>query len=356
MMHKALTTLRVTAPTVTASARALAARTATALAAMLTVATLVTSAQPARADDAATWPERTIVIINGFPAGAGTDTYSRKLGAALTERLGVPVVTDNRTGAGGNIASGVVAQSRPDGHTLLLATAGTHAINASLYRDLGFDLVEDFTPIALLGDLPNVLLVNPAKHPTLQSCADLLALARAQPGALDFASTGNGTSGHLAGAQFSSAARVQTLHVPYRGQGPAMTALLGGEIDFFFNQSTPSIAMLQSGKVRALAVTSAESVPALPGVPTVEQACDLPGFRSTTWYALYGPKGLPPAIAKKASDAVLAITGSATFRQWLDSQGITPIADAGPEALVRTQKADIARWAKVVAESGAKVD
>ena len=311
---------------------------------------------PARADDASKWPERPILFISGFPAGAATDTYSRKLGAALTERFGVPVVTDNRTGAGGNIASGLVAQARPDGYTFLLATAGTHAINASLYRNLGFDLVRDFTPIALLGDLPNVLLVNPAKHPDLKTCADLLALARAKPADLDYASTGNGTSGHLAGVQFATAARIQTLHVPYRGQGPAMTALLGGEIDFFFNQSTPSIALLQSGKVRALAVTSAEPVAALQGVPTVAQACNLPGFQSTTWYALYGPKGLPPAIAKKASDAVLSITGSPDFRQWLESQGITPMADAGPDALARTQEADIARWAKVVEASGAKVD
>lgn len=311
---------------------------------------------PARADDAARWPDRPIVFISGFPAGAATDTYSRKLGAALTERFGVPVVTDNRTGAGGNIASGLVAQARPDGHTFLLATAGTHAINASLYRDLGFDVVRDFTPIALLGDLPNVLLINPARHPDVRTCADLLALARARPGDLDYASTGNGTSGHLAGVQFATAAGVQAVHVPYRGQGPAMTALLGGEIDFFFNQSTPSIAMLQSGKVRALAVTSAAPVAALPGVPTVAEACQLPGFQSTTWYALYGPKGLPPAVAKKASEAVLTATGSPGFRQWLDAQGITPIDDAGPDALARTQQADIARWAKVVEASGAKVD
>jgi tripartite-type tricarboxylate transporter receptor subunit TctC len=308
------------------------------------------------AQEAAGWPDRPISFVSGFPPGAATDTYSRKLGALLSERLKVPVITDNRTGAGGNIASGIVAQARPDGHTFLLGTAGTHAINASLYNNLGFDVVADFTPIALLGDLPNVLLINPAKHPDVRSCADLLALARARPGALNYASTGNGTSGHLGGVQFATASRIETVHVPYRGQGPAMTGLLSSEVDFFFNQTPPSIPMIQSGKVRALAVTSARRVAAIADVPTVAEACRLPGFTSTTWYALFGPKGLPDAIRRQMTERVLEITRSDDFRRWLDEQGISPIVEADAEALRRKQQEDIRRWAEVVKASGAKID
>ncbi len=308
----------------------------------------------ASAQDA--WPDRTITLINGFPPGAATDLYSRKLGAILAERFKVPVITDNRTGAGGNIASGLVAQARPDGYTFLLATAGTHAINASLYRQLGFDVVADFKPIALLGDLPNVLLVNPAKHPDVKSCADLLALARARPGTLNYASTGNGTSGHLGGVQFARAAGVETVHIPYRGQGPAMTALLGGEVDFFFNQTPPSIPMVQSGKVRALAVTAGTRVAALADVPTVAEGCALPGFESTTWYALFGPRGLPDRIARAMTQAVLETIRADPFRRWLEEQGVSPIADADDAALARQQQQDIRRWAEIVKASGARID
>ncbi|CAN5315871.1 tripartite tricarboxylate transporter substrate binding protein [soil metagenome] len=317
---------------------------------LLAIATFAAFAQDAD------WPNRPITIISGFPAGAATDTYSRKLGADLSKTLGVSFITDSRTGAGGNIASGVVAQARPDGYTYLLGTAGTHAINAALYPALGFDVVKDFSRIALLGNLPNVLLVNPEKHPDIKTCADLIALARKKPGELNYASTGNGASGHLAATQFGTASNTTFTHVPYRGQGPAMTALLAGEVDFFFNQSTPSIAPVKSGKLRALATTSSARIAALPDVPTAAEACNLPGFESTTWYALFGPAHLPAPIQAKMSDAVIKAIGTPEFKSWLVDQGIAPIADAGPEAFLKLQLADIDRWAKVVKASGAHVD
>lgn len=303
------------------------------------------------------WPSRPITIIGGFPNGSGVDLYARKLGQGLSETLGVPVVVEARTGAGGNIASDAVARAQPDGYTFLLGTAGTHAINAALYSNLSFDVWKDFSHIALLGDVPNVLTVNPKKHPDIHACKDLLALARNNPGKLNYASTGNGTSGHLAGAQFAKQAGVEITHVPYRGQGPAMTALLSGEVDFFFNQSAPSIAAVNAGQVRALAVTTSAPLKALPGVPTVAEGCGLPGYESSTWYGLFGPADLPDDIRKRFSDAVIAEISKPEFQHWLsDLQGITPPADPSPAAFERVHKADIARWAEVVKQSGARVD
>lgn len=303
------------------------------------------------------WPDHAITIVGGFPGGAGTDLYARKLGQSLTAALGVPVVTDNKTGAGGNIASDFVARSRPDGYTYLLGTAGTHAINAALYKDLTFDVQKDFAHIALLGDVPNVLLVDPKKHPEIKTCADLIALARANPGKMNYSSTGNGASGHLAGAQFTRGAKVDILHVPYRGQGPAMTALLAGEVDFFFNQSAPAIASVKAGQTVALGVTTSKRIPALPDVPTIAEACNIAGYESSTWYGLFAPAKVPADIQARMSAEVIKIITTPEFKAWLtDVQGVAPAADPSPKAFEAIHKADVVRWAKVVKESGANID
>jgi tripartite-type tricarboxylate transporter receptor subunit TctC len=303
------------------------------------------------------WPNHAISITGGFPNGAGTDIYARKLGEGLTALWNVPVVVDSKTGAGGNIASDAVARSAPDGYSYLLGTAGTHAINVALYKKLNFDVEKDFTKIALLGDVPNVLLVNSKKHPEIKTCADLLRIARAKPGTLNFASTGNGASGHLAGAQFANAAKINVVHVPYRGQGPAMAALLAGDVEFFFNQSAAAINAIKGGQATAIAVTTLNRLKALPDVPTVEQGCDLPGFESSTWYGLFGPANMSPVIAKKMSDAVISIITKPEFKQWLtDTQGITPAEDSSPAAFAKIHQADLVRWAEIVKMSGAQVD
>lgn len=321
----------------------------------LTAVTLAAAAPVAAQDNK--WPTRAITIVGGFPVGAGTDLYTRKMGEGLTQTLGVPIVAESRTGAGGNVASDLVARAAPDGYTFLFGTAGTHAINASLYKTLSFDVWNDFTHIALLGDVPNVLLINPKKHPDIKTCKDLLALARKNPGKLNYASTGNGASGHLAGALFTQMSDTNIMHVPYRGQGPAMTALLSGEVDFFFNQSAAAIAAVNSGQARALGVTVSEPIAALKGVPTVAAGCGLPGYESSTWYGLFGPAKLPQDIQKRMSDAVIEQITKPEFKEWLiQTQGITPAADPSPEAFKRVHKADIARWADVVKMSGAKVD
>ncbi len=318
----------------------------------------VAAAPPAGAQEAAApWPSRPITILGGFPNGSGVDIYARRLAEPLARALGVPVVVDNRTGAGGNIASDLVAKARPDGHLFLLATAGTHAINTALYRSLPFDPLRDVTHIALLGDVPNVVLVSPERRPQYRTCADLIAAARARPGALNYGSTGNGASTHLAGAQFAVAAGIELTHVPYRGQPGAMGALLAGDTDVFFNQSGPSIGAVQQGQARALAVTTRQRLPALPDVPTVEEACGLPGFDSSTWYALLGPPNLPVAVRDRMNAEVARIVGSPDFRRWLlESQGIAPPEDLSPEGFRRVHEADLARWAEIVRASGARVD
>lgn len=310
---------------------------------------------PAAAQEA--WPNRPVTIITGFPNGSGTDLYARRLAEPLTRALGQPVVVDHRSGAGGNLASEHVAKARPDGNLLLLGTAGTHAINAALYRSLPFDPLRDVTHIALLGDVPNVLLVNPERRPNLRSCADVLAAARARPGALNYASTGNGASTHLAGAMFAAAAGIELTHIPYRGQPGAMTALLGGDVDVFFNQTGPSIAPVQQGQLRAIGVSTRATVSALPGVPTLADTCGLPGFETSTWYGLFAPPGLPTPIRDRLAREVAAIIAAPEFRRWLvDNQGITPPADPSPTAFRQVHEADVARWATVVRRSGASLD
>lgn len=321
------------------------------------LATAGAALAPASAPAQDQWPSRPITILGGFPNSAGTDIYARKLAEPLSRALGQPVVVDNRTGAGGNIASDIVAKARPDGYTFLLGTAGTHAINAGLYRNLPFDPLQDVTHIILLGDVPNVLLVNPAKRPQFTNCQELMAAARAQPGVLNYSSTGNGASTHLAGAQFAAVTGLDIVHVPYRGQPGAMGALLSGDVDMFFNQSGPSIGAVRQEQVRALAVTTKAPVQALPTVPTVEQACDLPGFDSSTWYGLFAPPGLPQAIQTRMNAEVARIIGAPDFQQWLiETQGVTPPTDLTPEGFRRTHVADIARWAGIIEKSGARVD
>jgi tripartite-type tricarboxylate transporter receptor subunit TctC len=301
------------------------------------------------------WPVRPLTIMSGFPNGSGIDIYARMLAEPLARALEVPVVIDNRVGAGGNVASDLVAKARPDGSIVLFGTAGTHAINASLYRSLPFDVVNDFAPVTLLGDLPNVLLVNPERTPQFTDCRALIAFARANPGRLNYASTGNGASTHLAGAQFAAAAGIEMQHVPYRGGPFAMTALLTGEVQLFLHQVPPAMGPIAQGQVRALGVTVRAPVAALPGVPTMEAACDLPGFESTTWYGLLLPARTPDSLIRRLNAAVVAIVRDADFSARLVAQGVVPLTST-PEAMRAQQLADISKWREIVARSGARAE
>lgn len=313
------------------------------------LASCLCAAPSARAED---WPSRPIVIVTGFPTGAGTDIYARLLGEPLGKALGVNIVVEARTGAGGNVGSDYVAHARPDGHTLLLGTAGTHAINVTLYPKLPFDVEKDFQPISLLGDVPNVLIVN--NEVPARTVREFIDLAKANPGKLNYASTGNGASTHLAGERFKALAKVDIVHVPFRGTPPAMTALLANEVQAMFQQTIPVMELIKAGSVRALGVTTERRVEALPDLPTIAEA-GLPGYESSTWYGLFAPAGTPRPIVDRLNREVVRIVRTPEFAERLKSLGITPRTST-PEEFAQVIRDDIARWRGIVIESGAKLD
>ena len=298
------------------------------------------------------WPTRAIVIVQGFPAGAGTDVYAAMLAEPLSKALGVKVLTEARSGAAGNRASEHVARAKPDGYTLLLGTAGTHAINPTLYGRLSFDVEKDFAPITLLGDVPNVLIVNPAVP--VRSVKEFIAFANANPGKVNYGSTGNGTSGHLAGERFRAVTGVDIAHIPYGGTPPALTALMANEVQAMFQQSITVVEPIKAGVYRALGVTTRQRVSALPDVPTIEEA-GVPGYESSTWYGLFAPANTPQAIIDRLHLEVVKIINTPEFGQDLRALGITPLS-SNPVEFAAILKQDIARWAEVVKATGAKLD
>lgn len=300
-------------------------------------------------------PGRPITIIGGFPNGSGTDIYSRKVAEPLARALGVPVVVDNRVGAGGNIAMDLVAKAAPDGHTILMATSAMLAINPHLYARMPVDTLADLAPIIALAEVPNALTVAPQQRPQFTDCGAVIAAARASPGRLTYASTGNGTSTHLAGVQFAAAAGLEMVHVPYRGGPFAMTALLAGEVDIFLHQTVALVGPYRQGQVRLLGVTSRERLKAFPDVPTMAEACNLPGFASTTWYLFAAPARTPPAILARLEAEIRRIITDAEFVAWVDELGLTTLGQGGAEAR-RMLAADLAMWAEVVRRAGARVD
>jgi tripartite-type tricarboxylate transporter receptor subunit TctC len=308
---------------------------------------------PAAAQDK--WPSRTITIVGGFPTGAGTDIYSRMLAEPLSKVLGVSVIVDNKSGAGGNVGSEFVARARPDGYTLYFGTAGTHAINVTLYGKLPFDVIKDFTHISILGDVPNIMIVNPKILSNVNSCADVMKLAKEKPTQLKYASTGNGASTHLAGAIFTKLSGLQIEHIPYRGSPPAMNAMLSGETQIMFHQSLTVMGPIKQGTFKPLAVTTKKPIGALPDLPTVEKACNLPGYESTTWYGLFGPANLPDPILRRLNQEVVKIVSASEFQKKLNDLGITPMWST-PEEFRKVNEADIIAWRKVVQDVGAKLD
>jgi len=318
-----------------------------------TAAMLLWLVLPAAAQDP--WPSRTITIVGGFPTGAGTDIYSRLLADPLSKALGVTVIVDNKSGAGGNVGSEFVARARPDGYTLYFGTAGTHAINATLYGKLNFDPIKDFSHVSILGDVPNIMIVNPKIMPKVNSCGDAMKIAKEKPGSLRFASTGNGASTHLAGALFTKMSGLQIDHIPYRGSPPAMNAMMSGETQLMWHQSLTVMGSIKQGTFKALAVTTKTPVAALPDLPTVEKACNLPGYESTTWYGLFAPANLPAPILSRLNREVVKIVSSPEFQKRLNDLGITPMWST-PEEFRKRNEADIVTWRKVVTDVGAKLD
>jgi tripartite-type tricarboxylate transporter receptor subunit TctC len=301
---------------------------------------------------AQSYPSRPIHLIVPFPAGGPTDMVARPLAQLLAEALKQGVVVENKSGAGGAIGALGVARAAPDGYTILMATVGTHAINASLYRNLAYDPVSDFTPISLVAAAPVALVA----HPSLpaRSIAEFLALAKARPGELNYGTAGNGTPGHLTGEMFQSATGIKLKHVPYRGSAPAVNDLIGGQIHVMFDPVQSVLAQVLAGNVKVLGVSSAARIPVLPDVPTFAEA-GLSGFEATAWWAIFGPPNLPADIAEKLNSEVARIARSDTMRQNLGTFGVLTIGGARNE-LAAFQKQEIVKWDKAVKASGAKLD
>ena len=298
------------------------------------------------------YPAQPIRIVVPFPPGGATDIMARAAAQKMTEAWKAQVVVDNRPGAAGNIGSELVAKAAPDGYTLEMGTVGTHAINASLYAKMPYDHVKDFAPIVLVAAVPNVLVVHPSVP--VNSVAELIAYAKANPGKLNFASSGAGTSIHLSGELFKVMAGVQMTHVPYKGSAPAVTDLLGGQVQLMFDNLPPSLPHIKSGRLRALAVTTADRAAALPDVPTIAES-GLPGFEASSWFGLLAPAGTPREIITKINGEIARWVATPEAKEKMTSIGA--IAKGGtPEDFARHIAEETAKWQKVVKESGAKVE
>jgi tripartite-type tricarboxylate transporter receptor subunit TctC len=298
---------------------------------------------------AAAWPSKPVRIVVTFPPGGAPDTLARIL-ADKWAPLGQTITVDNKPGAGGNIGADFVAKSPADGATLVVGTVGTHAINAALYDKMPFNHMRDFTPITFLASTPNLLVVN--KMVPAANVKDLVELARKQP--LSFGSSGSGTSIHLSGELFNTMAGVKMQHIPYKGRAQAIPDLLGGRIQMIFDNMPSALPLVKSGELKAIGVTSAKRSPAAPDIPTIAEA-GLPGFEATSWFALYAPANLPRDVQMKINAETLRVMALPDVKEKLAGLGLE-IATGTPEALSALMQVETAKWAKVVKESGAKLD
>jgi tripartite-type tricarboxylate transporter receptor subunit TctC len=298
------------------------------------------------------YPARPIRVLIPFTAGSAADIIARAMEPQLREKLGQAVVIDNRGGAGGNIAADMCAKSAPDGYTLMMGTIGTHAINYSLYSKLPYHPIRDFTPIALVGESPNVLVTTP-RIPA-NTVKEFIALAKAKPGQLNFSSSGAGTSVHLSGELFNTMAGVKTVHVPFKGAAESLTALLGGQVDFSFASLSSAIPLVKAGKLKAYAVTGAQRSRSVPDLPTMSEA-GLPGFVAVAWYGLVGPASIPPPIVSTLNKASFSVLEMKEVQDRLFASGVEVHAGT-PEEFARLIKSEMEKWAKVVKASGAKAD
>lgn len=310
----------------------------------LLLAALCAATVAAQAAD--TWPVRPIRMIVAYPPGGGTDQVGRLMADQLTQPLGQNVILDNRGGATGNIGTELAARAVPDGYTLLMGNVAPNAVNVSLFKKLGFDPVRDFSPISLVAITPNILVAHPSLP--VKTVKELLALAKAKPGTLNFPSAGVGSSSHLAGELLKSLAKIDMVHVPFKGGGPALVAMISGEVQIMFATMPAAMPHVKSGKARAIAVTTAKRSQAMPELPTIAEA-GVTGYEASTWYGLLAPAKTPkPIIDRLHVETVKILAGPA--RQRLEVQGFEPVGGT-PAEFSAYIKSEIVKWAKVIKDA-----
>jgi tripartite-type tricarboxylate transporter receptor subunit TctC len=300
---------------------------------------------------AGAYPSKPIRMIVPFPPGGPTDVVARLLGIKLTERWGQQVLVDNRAGAGGTIGAEMAARAAPDGHTLVMGSTANMAVNVTLYPKLSYDPVKDFVPVNMAAVTPNLFVVHP-NHPA-KNVADFIALAKAKPGTINYATGGVGTPSHLAAELFKTMARIDMNHVPYKGSIPALTDIMGGQVTLMFDSMASALPLVQSGKLKALAQTGAKRVGALPDLPTVGES--LPGYEVAGWFGVFAPAGTPREVVNKLSAEITRILTLPDVKARYGALGAEP-GPGNPDECAAFLKSEIAKWAKVIRDSGAKLD
>ncbi len=305
----------------------------------------------ARAPAQSQWPSRFVRLYVPFTPGGGIDAVGRIIGARLSEKWGQQIVVENKPGAGGNIASELVARAEPDGHIMYISAAGL-AVNQFLFPSINYDPVADFAPVTMICMFPNLLVV-PSASP-FRTVADLLAHARANPGKINFGTPGHGSSPHMSGELFKHVAKVNMTHVPYRGAAPALSDLISGRVDVMFAVMASGLPLVQNGQLRALGVTTATRMASAPDVPTIAEA-GVPGYDTASWFAFFVPAKTPPAIVKKMHADTVAVLAEPAIKERLDRLGVV-IVGSTPEEMAAYLNAEIAKWGPVIKAAGIKVD
>ena len=303
------------------------------------------------------WPNKPVKIVVPFAPGGTTDILARAVAPELSKAFGQPFVVDNRAGAGGNVGADIVAKSPADGYTLLMGTVGTHGINKSLYSRMPFDPQKDFAPVTLVAGVPNVMVMNADKAKALgiNTVPDFIQYAKSHPGQLNMASSGNGTSIHLAGELFKSMTGIFMTHIPYTGSGPAMMGMVSGTVDVMFDNLPSAMPQIKGGKLKAFAVTSSQRSAAMPDLPTIEEAGKLKGFEASSWFGLLAPAGTPADVVLKLQQETAKALSSPAIKEKLLAQGAIPSGNS-PQEFASFIDAEIRKWAPVVKASGARVD